>query len=83
MDLDPSTQALGIRLGLGDLNHRNPCSSYAAGCVCSECQQRAEDVNPAFLRWLEADGPELMPRLLRRPTRVGLPWEIDSALRAA
>lgn len=81
MDLDPATHELAFRLGLGSLIPRGGCSTYAAGCDCSECQARAGNVNPAFAAWLEREPAadpnqdlDPIPRLWRPAKRAVQPW---------
>lgn len=38
-------RVLGLHLGLGDLGSTNePCMTYACGCACKRCSDRAERV---------------------------------------
>jgi hypothetical protein len=76
-DLDPDARLLGFKLGLGDLNHHNPCRGYSAGCECAECVKRSENVSPAFRAWLEADPDveDLIPRVWRQRPTPAQPWQ--------
>ena len=40
-ELDPEPRMLAFRLLGVDLNHK-PCMTYACGCVCEGCLERAE-----------------------------------------
>lgn len=75
VDLDSSAAALGLLLGLGNLNARNLCSGYSHACPCVECKARAENVSPEFVAWLEGRGSRAVPELFTPPKRVLQPWE--------
>ena len=76
--IEPESQALSLRLGLGNLACRSVCHGYQHGCLCAGCVKRAGMVSSAFLGWLESD-VEPMPRLMVRQAPAQQPWELRYA----
>lgn len=81
VDLDPASRALGLILGVGDVNAAPACSGYQHGCPCPGCKARAKRVNPAFLDWLELgpDDESDPPPAVIPPRQPPQPWETEKA----